>query len=227
MADPAADGILWSDVDAYITERLLPPNDTREAALAAAEAAGLPAINVSPAQGRMLTLLARLVRARRILEIGTLAGYSTLFLAEGLEPDGRIVTLEIDPRHAEVARANFARAGIADRVDLREGPAIAALPKILEEGIGPFDMIFIDADKPSNPDYLAFALKLSRPGTLIVSDNVVRGGKVLEQGSEDRSVIGTRALFDALAADPRLLSTAIQTVGAKGYDGFALTLVGG
>lgn len=227
MAGAADESILWSAVDAYITDHLLPPDAAREAALAAAEAAGLPAINVSPAQGRMLTILARLVRARRILEIGTLAGYSTLFLAEGLERDGRIVTLEIDPAHAAVARANFDRAGIADRVDLRLGPAVASLPKILEEGIGPFDMIFIDADKPSNPDYLAFALKLSRPGTLIVSDNVVRGGRVLEQDSTDRSVQGTRALFDALAADPSLLSTAIQTVGAKGYDGFALTLVGG
>lgn len=227
MAKATDESKLWSDVDAYITDRLLPPDAAREAALAAAEAAGLPAINVSPAQGRMLTILARLVRARRILEIGTLAGYSTLFLAEGLDPGGRIVTLEIDPRHAAVARETFARAGIADRVDLREGPAIASLPKILEEGGDPFDMVFIDADKPSNPDYLAFALKLSRPGTLIVSDNVVRAGRVLEDDSADRSVQGTRALFDALAADPRLVSTAIQTVGAKGYDGFALTIVGG
>lgn len=227
MAKATDESMLWSDVDAYITDRLLPPDAAREAALTAAEAAGLPAINVSPAQGRMLTILARLVRARRILEIGTLAGYSTLFLAEGLEPGGRIVTLEIDPRHAAVARETFARAGIADRVDLREGPAIASLPKILEEGGDPFDMVFIDADKPSNPDYLAFALKLSRPGTLIVSDNVVRAGRVLEDNSADRSVQGTRALFDALAADPRLVSTAIQTVGAKGYDGFALTIVGG
>ena len=225
MADPTANSNLWSDVDGYITDRLLPPDAAREAALAAADAAGLPAINVSPAQGRMLTILARLVRARRILEIGTLAGYSTLFLAEGLEPGGQIVTLEIDPRHAAVARENFARAGIADRVDLREGPAIQSLPKILEEGLAPFDMVFIDADKPSNPDYLAFALKLARPGTLIVSYNVVRGGRVLEEHSPDRSVQGTRALFDALAADPRLMSTAVQTVGAKGYDGFALTLV--
>lgn len=215
----------WSAVDGYIAERLLPADPVLDAVLAANEAAGLPPIDVSPAQGKLLHLIARLCGAHRILEIGTLGGYSTLWLARALSPGGTVVTLESEPCHAEVARANFASAGLSDRIDLRLGPALETLPRLAAEGAGPFDLVFIDADKPSNPDYLAWALKLSRPGTVIVADNVVREGAVTDAESTDPKVTGTRALFDALHAAPRIEATASQTVGLKGWDGFVLALV--
>ncbi|MFG1332690.1 O-methyltransferase [Xanthobacter autotrophicus] len=216
---------LWAEMDDYIVERLLPADPVLEEALAASTAAGLPAISVSAAQGQMLHLFARMIGAKRILEIGTLGGYSAIFLARALPADGKLVTLEFEPRHAEVAAANLARAGLSDKVDLRVGRAIDTLPKLEAEGQGPFDLVFIDADKPSNPDYLHWALRLSRPGTVIICDNVVRSGKVLDAESTDANVIGVRRLFDLAGADPRLSTTAVQTVGAKGYDGFALLRV--
>ncbi|MDI4655250.1 O-methyltransferase [Xanthobacter autotrophicus] len=216
---------LWAEMDAYIVERLLPDDPILEEALSASSEAGLPPISVSAAQGQMLHLFARMIGAKRILEIGTLGGYSAIFLARALPADGKLVTLEFEPRHAEVARANLARAGLSDKVDLRVGRAIDTLPQLEAEGQGPFDLVFIDADKPSNPDYLHWALRLSRPGTVIICDNVVRSGHVLDAQSTDANVIGVRRLFDLAGADPRLSATAVQTVGAKGYDGFALLLV--
>jgi len=217
----------WSAVDQYITDLLVPPDPVLEAALAASDAAGLPAINVAPNQGKMLMMLAQMREARRILEIGTLGGYSTIWLARGLPADGsgRLVTLEANPKHAEIARANVARAGLADIVELRVGRALDTLPQIAAEGRGPFDLIFIDADKPGNPDYLAWALRLSRRGSLIVADNVVRNGAVIDEASADPGVQGTRRLLELLAAEPRVTATAVQTVGSKGYDGFAMALV--
>lgn len=223
---PTASGpSLWSQVDDYICDRLVPDEAMFAQTLAASAAAGLPAISVSAAQGRMLELFARMQGARRILEIGTLGGYSTLWLARALAQDGRLVTLEADPHHAAVAAHNFARSGLGAQIDLRVGRAIDTLPGVEADGIGPFDLIFIDADKPSNPDYLFWSLRLSRPGTLIICDNVVRGGKVIAADSTDPSVQGVRRFFDLVAAEPRLVATAIQTVGAKGYDGFAMALV--
>jgi predicted O-methyltransferase YrrM len=215
----------WTAVDRYLTDLLVPPDDALEAALQDSAAAGLPAINVSPNQGKLLHLLARLQGARIILEIGTLGGYSTIWLARALPVGGRLVTLESDAKHAEVARANIARAGLADVVELRLGPALEKLPQLAAEGSGPFDLIFIDADKPSYPDYLAWALRLSRRGSLIVADNVVRKGAVLDPASDDPRVQGARRFNEVLAAEPRVSATAIQTVGSKGYDGFALALV--
>ncbi|MFG1464830.1 O-methyltransferase [Xanthobacter sp. DSM 24535] len=225
MGDAQRDQALWGKVDDYIVETLVPADPILEAVLAASVAAGLPEINVSPAQGQMLALFARMVNARRILEIGTLGGYSTIWLARALPVDGLLVTLEADGAFAEVARGNFARAGLSQRIELRVGRALETLPGLERDGIGPFDLIFVDADKPSNPDYLAWALRLSRPGTLIVWDNVIRDGAVADAASEDPRVQGVRRLFDLVAAEPRLSATAIQTVGSKGYDGFALTLV--
>lgn len=212
----------WTRVDAYLEERLLPDDPVLDAVLAANAAAGLPSIDVSPLQGRFLSLLARMAKARAILEIGTLGGYSTICLARALPEGGRLVTLEADPRHAEVARANLAHAGLSAVVELYEGRALDTLPEI--EG-APFDLIFIDADKGSNPDYLQWALRLGRPGTVIVCDNVVRGGRITEAGSTAPDVIGTRRLFDLIAAEPRLTASALQTVGAKGWDGFVLAMV--
>jgi predicted O-methyltransferase YrrM len=216
----------WSSVDGYIADRLLPPDPALDAALAANARAGLPAADVSPAQGKFLHLLARVAGARRVLEIGTLGGYSTIWLARAVPADGRVVTLEADPRHAEVARSNIERAGLSSRVDLRVGAALDTLPLLEAEGAGPFDLVFIDADKPSNPDYLAWALKLARPGAVVVGDNVVREGAVLDARSDDPRVQGVRRFFDVLAAEPRVSATAIQTVGTKGWDGFALAVVG-
>jgi predicted O-methyltransferase YrrM len=216
----------WAAVERYVAGVLLPPDPVLEAVLAASEAAGLPAIQVSPTEGRLLELLARIAGARRILEIGTLAGYSTIWLARALPPGGRVVTLEIEPRHADVAWANFVRAGVAGVVDLRLGRALDTLPVIAAEGHAPFDLVFIDADKPSNPDYFAWALRLSRPGTVIVVDNVIRGGAVADPTDADPRVVGVRRLNEAIAAEPRVRATAIQTVGSKGYDGFALLVVG-
>jgi predicted O-methyltransferase YrrM len=211
----------WQRVDAYIVDRLVPADPALDAALAANRAARLPAIDVSPTEGRLLHILARMVGARRILEIGTLGGYSTIWLARAVPPDGTVVTLEAEPRHAEVARANIIRAGLADRVDLRVGRALDMLPAVE----GPFDMVFIDADKRSNPDYLGWALRLARPGTVIVCDNVVREGRVADPARADPDLAGIRRFYDLLAAEPRLTATAIQTVGARGWDGFAIAIV--
>ncbi len=215
----------WAAVDRYVEELLVRPDPALDAALAAGAAAGLPPHDVSPAQGKLLELLARAVGARSILEIGTLGGYSTIWLARALSPDGRLITLEVDPGYAEVARANIERAGLADVVELRVGPALDTLPELVAEGRGPFDLVFLDADKQSNPEYLRWALELTRRGSLIVADNVVRGGEVLDAASEDARVQGIRRFHELLAAEPRVSATAIQTVGRKGWDGFALALV--
>ena len=212
----------WAAVDDYIAAHLLGEDPALAGALAANAAAGLPDIDVSPPQGRMLELMARMTGARRILEVGTLGGYSTICLARALPEGGRLVTLEIDPHHAEVARRNLKAAGVADKVEVIVGPARDTLATLQ----GAFDFIFIDADKPSNALYLKEALRLSRPGTAILVDNVVREGAVLDPGSDDPRVSGTRALFEAIAAEPRLSATAVQTVGAKKWDGFVLALVG-
>ena len=213
----------WSAVDQYLGGLFVPPDPALDAALAASEAAGLPAINVAPTQGKLLMLLARLQGARKILDIGTLGGYSSIWLARALPPGGKLITLEAVQKHAELARANIARAGLADRVDVRLGQALATLPLLVSEA--PFDLVFIDADKPGNPDYLQWALKLTRPGSLIVLDNVVREGRVIDAKSGDASIQGVRRANEMLAKEPRLLSTAVQTVGVKGYDGFAIALV--
>lgn len=209
-------------VDDHLTAVLVGPDAALDAALAANRAAGLPPIDVSPTEGKLLHLLARLVGARRVLEIGTLGGYSTIWLARALPAGGRVVSLERDPRHAAVAADNLARAGLADVVEIVVGPARETLPTL----DGPFDLVFVDADKPANPAYLAHAVRLSRPGTLIVVDNVVRGGRIADPADTDPAVVGSRAVLEALAAHPRLTATAVQTVGAKGHDGFALALVG-
>ncbi len=215
----------WSVVDRYITDLFLPPDPVLEAALASSAAAGLPAINVSPAQGKLLHLLARMQKARSILELGTLGGYSTIWLARSLPPDGRLISLEVNPKHAEVARANLARAGLTSVVEIRLGPALKTLSQLVNEGRGPFDLIFIDADKPGYADYLKWSLKLSRQGTLIIADNVVRKGAVADPESKDENVQGIRKFNAALAAEKRVTTTVIQTVGSKGYDGLALILV--
>lgn len=216
---------LWTAVDDYLIEKLIESDAALEAAIEASEAAGLPPIQVTPLQGKMLHLFAVMVGARRILEIGTLGGYSTIWMARALPPKGRLVTLEFSPKHAAVARENLARAGVSDRVDLREGAALDTLPKLAEEGAGPFDLVFIDADKENNAAYLDWALRLAHPGTIIVTDNVVRGGKVIDANCDEPMVQGTRRFFDAVSVEPRVSATAIQTVGGKTYDGFALLRV--
>lgn len=216
---------LWNDVDRYLNELFVPPDDALDAALRDSQAAGLPSINVAPNQGKLLHLLARAVGARTILEIGTLGGYSTIWLARALPAGGRLITLEDEPKHAEIARANIARAGLADTVELRLGRAIDTLPQLVTEGRGPFDFIFIDADKPGYPDYFAWALKLSRRGSLIIADNIIRKGAVVDASATDARVQGVRRFNELLAADQRVSATAIQTVGIKGYDGFAIALV--
>jgi len=215
----------WQDVDDYISDRLARGDPALDAALAANAAAGLPAIDVSPPQGKLLALYVRMIGARHILEIGTLGGYSTICMARALPEDGRLVTLEIDPHHAAVARANIAHAGLAERVEIRVGPARQTLDAMRAAGEGPFDLVFIDADKPSNPDYFAAALAMAHSGTVIVCDNVVRGGRVIDAASTDPAILGTRRLFDMVANDPRVEATAIQTVGSKGWDGFAIAVV--
>jgi predicted O-methyltransferase YrrM len=221
------DADLWRAVDDYFTERLLPADEILKAALKSSSDAGLPPIQVSPTQGKLLMLYAQMIGARSILEVGTLGGYSTIWLARGLAEGGRLITLEVDPTHAQVARANLDRAGFANNVEVRLGRGIDTLPQLESEGVGPFDLIFIDADKPSNTDYFRWALRLSRPGSVIVVDNVVRGGKVADASSDDAAVIGTRAVIDLIASEPRVDATAIQTVGEKSYDGFALAIVRG
>ncbi len=215
----------WKAVDRYFGDLLLPADAELEAALRANRAAGLPAIDVSPLQGKFLHLLVRMTGARRVLEIGTLGGYSTICMARALPKGGRIVTLEYEPRHAGVARANLRNAGLLKRVDLRVGRALDLLPVLAAERAGPFDLIFIDADKENNPQYLDWALKLARRGTVIFVDNVVRDGKVVDAKSKDKDIQGTRRMFDRMAAEPRLSATALQNVGVKGYDGFALAVV--
>lgn len=216
---------LWTEVDRYITDRLAPSDPVLEAALAASAAAGLPEIQVAPNQGKLLGLLAQLLGAQTILEIGTLGGYSTIWLARALPADGRLVTLEAVPRHAEVARANLAAAGLAEVVEVIVGPALDTLPRLAAGRRGPFDLIFIDADKANNPEYVTWALDLARVGTVIIVDNVVRKGAILDAASEDPDVQGTRRLYDLLGAHPRLSATAIQTVGSKGHDGLAIAVV--
>ncbi|HEU4542512.1 MAG TPA: O-methyltransferase [Jiangellaceae bacterium] len=217
---------LWTSVDHYITDVLVEPDEALGAALRDSEAAGLPAINVTPNQGKLLHLMARMCGARSILEIGTLGGYSTIWLARALPDGGRLLSLEAEPRHAEVAAANIARAGLANRVEVRVGRALDTLPGVEADGVGPFDLVFIDADKPSNPDYVEWALKLTRPGSVIIVDNVVRGGAVADASSEDSAVRGVRRMNELVAAEPRLTATAIQTVGSKGYDGMLVAVVG-
>lgn len=216
----------WNQVDAYFSATLVPSDDALDAALAASEAAGLPAINVAPNQGKLLQLLATIRGARRILEVGTLGGYSTIWLARALPPGGRLVTLELNPAHAEVATRNVARAGFAHAVSVVVGSAKESLARLIADGEAPFDFIFIDADKDNNRAYLDAALKLSRPGTVIVVDNVVRRGRVADSDNRDPDVVGVREGFARIAAEPRLTTTAVQTVGQKGWDGFSISIVG-
>jgi len=216
---------LWQDVDDYIADRLIAADPALEAVLAANRAANLPAIDVAPNQGKLLQLIARIAGAKRILEIGTLGGYSTIWLAGALPAEGRLVTLERDPHHAAVARDNIVRAGFGAIVALIEGNAVDSLQSLADTGEPAFDLVFIDADKPSNPDYLRWAIRLSRPGSLIIVDNVVRGGKLIDAGSDDAAVRGTRTLLDLVGGDARLDATAIQTVGSKGHDGLLIARV--
>jgi predicted O-methyltransferase YrrM len=215
----------WSAVDRYITDLLVPKDKALEAALASSAAAGLPAINVAPNQGKLLHLLAQSISARRILEIGTLGGYSTIWLARALPPGGWLLSLEADPKHAEVARANIAAAGLSGMVEIRVGKALDTLAQITDDTLPAFDLIFIDADKANMPDYFTFALKLAHPGTLIIADNVVREGRVIDASNPDPNIKGVRRMNELIAAEPRVSATAIQTVGSKGYDGFALIRV--
>lgn len=222
---------LWSAVDRYIDEHLLERDPSLEAAIAASEQAGLPPIAVTPSQGKLLQLLVRIQGARSILELGTLGGYSTIWLARGLPPGGRLVTLELNESYAEVARANLARAGLSSTVDLRIGPAMQTLAELHAAGAGPFDFIFIDADKGNNPGYLEWSLRLARPGSVILTDNVVRAGAILDPDGDDPTVgnvgvQGIRRFYDMLATEPRVSATAIQMVGDKGHDGFVLGIVG-
>ncbi len=216
---------LWTSVDQYMNDKLVHSDSALDEALRANEAAGLPAIGVAPNQGKLLALLARVQGAKRILEIGTLGGYSTIWLARTLPTGGKLITLELDRKHAETAAANIARAGLSSVVELRVGPALESLATLQSEGSDPFDFIFIDADKPNNAAYLAWALRLSRLGTIIVVDNVVRDGAIVDPSTSDPRVQGARSVFDMLASEPRLYATALQTVGSKGYDGFVLALV--
>jgi len=215
----------WTAVDRYFSETLVPSDAVLDAALQANTKAGLPAIDVAPNQGKFLQLLVQLRGARRILEIGTLGGYSSIWMARALPADGHLTTLEFSPKHAEVARANITRAGLEKIVEIRVGPALETLAQLEKEGVEPFDLIFIDADKPNNPNYLPWALKFSRPGTLLIGDNIVREGEVADPTSTDPNVQGQRRFLELMAAEPRLSATALQTVGSKGYDGFAMALV--
>ncbi|MFF6823084.1 class I SAM-dependent methyltransferase [Streptomyces longwoodensis] len=216
---------VWDAVDAYFIEHLSPDDEVTAAALRESEAAGLPPIGVTANQGKLLQLLAQVQGARGILEIGTLGGYSTIWLARALPPEGRLISLEYSPRHAEVARRNLARAGLDGQVEVRVGPALESLPRLADENPPPFDLVFIDADKGNNPHYVEWALRLTRAGSLIVLDNVVRGGRVVDADSTADDVRGTRAAIELIGSHPRLSGTAIQTVGGKGYDGFALARV--
>lgn len=216
---------LWTAVDQYINAMLIPSDAALDAALETSTAAGLPSIQVSPSQGKLLHLLVRLQGARKILEIGTLGGYSTIWMARALPSGGRLLTLEADVRHAAVARANFARAGLAGVIELRLGPALDTLPQLAAVGLGPFDLIFIDANKSTMAEYFEWSLKLSRRGSVIIADNVIRQGGVIEAHSADPDVLGVRRFNECLAAQSLVSATEIQTVGSKGYDGFALAVV--
>jgi len=218
---------LWTAVDSYVEGFLIGPDAALDAALATSAEAGLPEIAVTPSQGKLLYLMARMVGARRILEIGTLGGYSTIWLARAVPAEGMVVTLDADPKHFEVARKNIVRAGLAKVVDQRLGLALETLPDLEEEGAGPFDFVFIDADKENTVEYFAWAMRLSRPGTAIVVDNVVREGELSDAATKDPQVLAMRRFHDVLAADTRVSATTIQTVGGKGYDGFTLAVVGG
>ncbi|MFJ6630021.1 O-methyltransferase [Streptomyces sp. NPDC091376] len=217
----------WNAVDAYLTDLLVPEDDALTEAVHASDAAGLPQIAVAPNQGKLLHLLALTQGARRILEIGTLGGYSTIWLGRALPADGQLVSLEYNPAHADVARANLARAGLDKTAEVRVGAALDSLAQLEAEGADPFDLFFIDADKANNPNYVEWAVKLSRPGSLIIVDNVVRGGTVADATSEDAAVVGTRRMFEVVSQHPRLTATAVQTVGSRGYDGLLLARVTG
>lgn len=217
----------WTAVDHYFTDKLLGADSVLDTVLQENAAAGLPAIDVAPNQGKFLHLLARIQGARSILEIGTLGGYSTIWLARALPADGRLVTLEYDPKHAEVAQSNIARAGLDQIVEVKVGLALDSLIQLHNENQGPFDFIFIDADKKGNPDYFQWALKLSRKGTVIITDNVVRSGQVVDETSTDPNIVGVRQFTDLVAEEQRVSGTVVQTVGSKGYDGFAIMLVTG
>jgi predicted O-methyltransferase YrrM len=216
---------LWTEVDEYTSTQLIGQDTDLAAVLQASADAKLPSINVSPNQGKFLMLLAKMVHASQILEIGALGGYSTTWLARALPAEGRLITLEANPKHAEVSRSNIARAGFASQVDVRLGDARESIQALVTEGKGPFDFIFIDADKASIPHYLEWSIKLSRPGTVIIVDNVVRDGALIDAKTEDPNILGVRKMHEMLAQDPRLSATTMQTVGSKGYDGFTLALV--
>jgi predicted O-methyltransferase YrrM len=215
----------WTAVDEYVTGLLVPPDQARDAAVRAGEEAGLPQIQVSPPQGKLLYLLAKTVGARSILEFGTLAGYSTIWLARALPTDGRLITLEANPEYAEVAAASIGAAGLDEVVEVRVGPALDQLPQLDADGAGPFDLIFIDADKVHTPDYFAWALEHSRPGSLIVADNVIRDGRLADLSDDEPAIVAQRRFHEQLAAESRVEATTIQVVGAKGYDGFSLIRV--
>ena len=215
----------WNAIDDYIVETFLEEDPDLEAAQAACDAAGLPKIQVAPLQGKLLMMLARALQARSILEVGTLGGYSTIWLARGLAEGGRVTTLELDPRHAEIAGSNFENAGLADCVTVRVGSALESMAALHSESAGPFDLVFIDADKPSTADYFDWAVKLARVGSLIVVDNVVREGAILAAQSDNKNIKGLRAFYARAAADPRVTATAFQTVGHKGHDGLAIVQV--
>lgn len=217
----------WMAVENYFSDTIVPSDEVLDAALARAAEAGLPSIQVAPNQGKLLAILAQSIGARSILEIGTLGAYSTIWLARALPPGGSMVTLEFDPKHADIARKNLAQAGLSEVVEVRVGRAAESLPKLAAEGRSPFDLVFIDADKPSNTIYFEWALRLTRPGSLIITDNVVRSGKVVDPNSDDASVQGVRQFMSRMAAEPRVVATAVQTVGSKGYDGLAIALVTG
>jgi predicted O-methyltransferase YrrM len=215
----------WSAVDEYFARVLVPSDPALDATLKTSAEFGLRAINVAPNQGKFLHLLAKIKGARRILEIGTLGGYSTIWLARALPADGTLVSLEVNPGHAEIARKNIETAGLSSAVTVMVGPAVRSLERLIEDKVEPFDLVFIDADKESNPDYLKLSVKLSQPGTVIVGDNVVRTGRVADEKNNDPDVLGVRSFLELLAADSRLTTTAVQTVGSKGWDGFSISVV--
>lgn len=215
----------WTSVDEYYAKLLMPPDAVLNAALERSNAAELPAINVTANQGKMLMIFAQMQKAHRILEIGTLGGYSTIWLARALPAGGRLITLEYEQKHADVARENIKHAGLSDKVEVRVGSAHDTLPVLVKEGVQPFDLVFIDADKPGYPEYFKWSMKLSRPGTIIIADNVVRDGEVVNPNSEDERVRGIRAFNEVITKEKRFNATAIQTVGAKGYDGFIIGTV--
>jgi predicted O-methyltransferase YrrM len=216
---------IWTKVDQYIDDLFVAADPVLEAALADSAKAGLPPIQVTPNQGKLLGIFAQSIKARSILEIGSLGGYSTIWLARALAPGGKLITLELDPKHASVARANLKLAGLDDRAELRLGHALETLPKLVSEGAGPFDLVFIDADKPNTADYFAWSMKLVHPGSLIITDNMIRNGGVADLQNAEASVQGARKFNAALAAETRVTATMVQTVGSKGYDGFAIALV--